>query len=75
MAPLRQRILDGERLNVFAVDRMFHPNVIHLGIEGGFDCFWMDVEHAGPAVPTASIGERLPRIPSSPPCSSREDAR
>jgi 2-dehydro-3-deoxyglucarate aldolase/4-hydroxy-2-oxoheptanedioate aldolase len=48
MAPLRQRIVDGERLNVFAVGRMFHPNVIHfLGMRGGFDCFWMDVEHAG----------------------------
>jgi 4-hydroxy-2-oxoheptanedioate aldolase len=45
---LKERILGGERLNVFAVGRMFHPNVIHyLGMEGGFDGLWADVEHAG----------------------------
>lgn len=45
---LTERIRAGERLNVFAVGRMFHPNVVHyLGMQGGFDGLWVDVEHAG----------------------------
>ena len=44
----KQRLLAGERLNVFAVGRMFHPNVVHfLGATGEFDGMWIDVEHAG----------------------------
>lgn len=45
---LKERIQAGDRVNVFAVGRMFHPNLIHyLGMEGGFDGLWVDVEHAG----------------------------
>ncbi|HEX6300012.1 MAG TPA: aldolase/citrate lyase family protein [Acidimicrobiia bacterium] len=48
MATFKQRLLAGERLNVFAVGRMFHPNAVHfLGASGEFDGFWIDVEHAG----------------------------
>ena len=45
---LKERLYAGERLNVFAVGRMFHPNVVHfLGASGEFDGMWIDVEHAG----------------------------
>ena len=45
---LKERLSAGERLNVFAVGRMFHPNVVHfLGASGEFDGMWIDVEHAG----------------------------
>lgn len=45
---LKERLAAGERLNVFAVGRMFHPNVVHfLGASGEFDGMWIDVEHAG----------------------------
>jgi len=45
---LKKRILSGEQLVVFAVGRMFHHNIIqYLGMAGGFDGFWIDVEHAG----------------------------
>jgi 4-hydroxy-2-oxoheptanedioate aldolase len=45
---LKQRLADGERLVVFSVGRMFHINLIrYLGMEGDFDGFWIDVEHAG----------------------------
>lgn len=49
MSPtLKQRITAGERLVVFAVGRMFHPNIVHyLGMTDDFDGFWIDVEHAG----------------------------
>lgn len=44
----KQRLSAGDRLNVFAVGRMFHPNVVHfLGSTGEFDGMWIDVEHAG----------------------------
>lgn len=45
---LKHRIASGERLVVFAVGRMFHHNIIqYLGMAGGFDGFWIDVEHGG----------------------------
>jgi len=45
---LKQRLVAGDRLNVFAVGRMFHPNMVHfLGATGEFDGMWIDVEHTG----------------------------
>jgi 4-hydroxy-2-oxoheptanedioate aldolase len=45
---LKQRLQRGDRLVVFAVGRMFHHNIIqYLGMAGGFDGFWIDVEHGG----------------------------
>ena len=45
---MKHRLQRGERLVVFAVGRMFHHNVIHhLGLQGDFDGFWIDVEHGG----------------------------
>ena len=45
---MKNRVQKGERLVVFAVGRMFHHNMIHyLGMQGGFDGFWIDVEHGG----------------------------
>lgn len=45
---MKHRLQSGERLVVFAVGRMFHHNIIrYLGMSGGFDGFWIDVEHGG----------------------------
>jgi len=45
---MKQRLQRGERLVVFAVGRMFHHNIVrYLGMRGGFDGFWVDVEHGG----------------------------
>jgi 2-dehydro-3-deoxyglucarate aldolase/4-hydroxy-2-oxoheptanedioate aldolase len=45
---MKRRLQRGDRLVVFAVGRMFHPNVVrYLGMQGVFDGFWIDVEHAG----------------------------
>jgi 2-dehydro-3-deoxyglucarate aldolase/4-hydroxy-2-oxoheptanedioate aldolase len=53
---LKERILSGERLEIFGIGRMFHPNVIHfLGMQGGFDGLWIDVEHAGLTVADIEI--------------------
>lgn len=48
---IKQRLQRGERLVVFSVGRMFHHNIIqYLGLQGGFDGFWIDSEHAGLSV-------------------------
>ncbi|MFG0335349.1 MAG: HpcH/HpaI aldolase/citrate lyase family protein [Maioricimonas sp. JB049] len=48
---LKTRLARGERVVVFAVSRVFHPNMIQMfGIHGGFDGFWIDHEHAGLSV-------------------------
>jgi 2-dehydro-3-deoxyglucarate aldolase/4-hydroxy-2-oxoheptanedioate aldolase len=45
---IKHRLAEGERLIVFAVGRMYHPNLVRfLGMQGGWDGFWIDVEHAG----------------------------
>jgi len=45
---MKNRLDRGEQLVVFAVGRMFQHNMIrYLGMEGGFDGFWVDVEHGG----------------------------
>ena len=48
MTTLKTRLASGERVVVFAVSRLFHPNVIHVfAQQGGFQGFWIDHEHVG----------------------------
>ncbi|SFJ50580.1 HpcH/HpaI aldolase family protein [Planctomicrobium piriforme] len=45
---IKQRLANGERLNVFAISRSFHPNHIEMyALQGGFSGFWIDHEHTG----------------------------
>lgn len=45
---LRARVARGDRLVMFAVSRVFHHNLVQMAaFHGGFDGFWIDVEHAG----------------------------
>ena len=45
---LKERLRTGARANVFAVGRLFHPNMIEIyAAMGGFDGFWIDYEHTG----------------------------
>lgn len=47
MMSLKQKLASGKSVNVFAVSRLYHPNLIEMyGIHGGFDGFWIDAEHA-----------------------------
>jgi 4-hydroxy-2-oxoheptanedioate aldolase len=53
---MKDRLRRGERLVVFAVGRMFHHNIIqYLGLQGGFDGFWIDVEHGGLTVADVEV--------------------
>lgn len=43
---LKQRIVRGDRLIIYGVGRLFHHNLILIaGNQGGFDGFWLDLEH------------------------------
>lgn len=45
---LKSRLARGERVNVFAVSRIFHPNMLEMyALHGGFQGFWIDEEHVG----------------------------
>ncbi|WP_437186033.1 HpcH/HpaI aldolase family protein [Planctomicrobium sp. SH668] len=45
---IKSRLARKERLNVFALGRSFHPNMVEMfGLQGGFDGFWIDHEHGG----------------------------
>jgi len=44
---IKSRLARGDRVVVFSIGRMFHPNVIrYLGMQGGWDGFWVDLEHS-----------------------------
>ncbi|WP_437201296.1 HpcH/HpaI aldolase family protein [Planctomicrobium sp. SH664] len=51
---LKQRLAAGERVNVFAIGRAYHPTQLEMyAIHGGFHGFWIDHEHSG--FPTQEI--------------------
>lgn len=44
---MKHRLKNGERLTVFSVGRMFHHNLVqYMGMQGGWDGFWIDGEHS-----------------------------
>ena len=48
MRTLKQRLADGEHVMICGIGRVFHPNLIHiLGLSGGFQGVWFDMEHVG----------------------------
>ncbi|MCA9079964.1 MAG: host specificity protein, partial [Planctomycetaceae bacterium] len=48
MTSLKNRLAAGEHVVVFAVSRLFHPNMIDMyALHGGFHGFWIDHEHTG----------------------------
>jgi 2-dehydro-3-deoxyglucarate aldolase/4-hydroxy-2-oxoheptanedioate aldolase len=48
MRTLKQRLRDGEHVLICGIGRVFHHNLIHvLGLCGGFQGVWFDMEHVG----------------------------
>ncbi|HCA50337.1 MAG TPA: hypothetical protein DEP12_08025, partial [Planctomycetaceae bacterium] len=46
MPVLKERFANGEILNFFALSRLVNPVSIELySLRGGFDGFWLDLEH------------------------------
>lgn len=44
---LKEKLAAGQRVNVFCLSRLSHPNMIEIyALHGGFDGFWIDAEHA-----------------------------
>lgn len=45
---LKTRLARGDQVVIFGIGRLFHHNLIQLlGLQGGFDGFWIDHEHVG----------------------------
>lgn len=45
---IKTRLSRGDQLMLFAVGRLYHHNLVQLlGLQGGFDGFWIDHEHVG----------------------------
>jgi 2-dehydro-3-deoxyglucarate aldolase/4-hydroxy-2-oxoheptanedioate aldolase len=48
MQSLKQRLQQEEQVNVFAIGRAFHPNLIEMyAARGTYQGFWIDHEHSG----------------------------
>jgi 2-dehydro-3-deoxyglucarate aldolase/4-hydroxy-2-oxoheptanedioate aldolase len=44
----KDRVLNGDKVVVFALGRMFHPNLLqYVGMSDKFDGIWIDAEHGG----------------------------
>lgn len=57
MLKLKQRLQNGETVNICAVGRVFHYNLIQmLGLSGGFQGVWFDLEHVGNTIENLEIG-------------------
>lgn len=57
METLKTRLQRGESVNIFAMGRVFHYNMIQmLGVHGGFHGIWFDLEHVGNTIENLEIG-------------------
>jgi len=47
MTTFKERLAGGETLNFFALARLMHPVAVEMySLRGGFDGFWVDLEHS-----------------------------
>ena len=47
MTTFKERLVTGETLNFFALARLIHPIAVEMySLRGGFDGFWVDLEHS-----------------------------
>lgn len=62
MDTIKQRLARGETLNVFAMGRVYHYNLVHLaGLHGGFQVVWLDHEHTALTTEQMEIGTMAAR--------------
>jgi 4-hydroxy-2-oxoheptanedioate aldolase len=62
METLKTRLQRGESVNVCAIGRMFHHNLVQqIGLSGGFQGFWFDLEHTGMSIQDVEIGATAAR--------------
>lgn len=51
MGRIKRKLAGGETVNVFGVGQIASAKIVEIvGVHGGFDGFWIDVEHAGLAM-------------------------
>lgn len=62
METLKARLKRGESVNICALGRVFHYNLIQmLGVHGGFHGVWFDLEHVGNTIENLEIGTMAAR--------------
>jgi 4-hydroxy-2-oxoheptanedioate aldolase len=62
METLKSRLQRGESVNICAIGRMFHHNLVQMiGMSGGFQGFWFDLEHTGMSIQDVEIGAAAAR--------------
>jgi len=62
METLRQKLTRGDVTIVFGMGRLMHYNLIQaIGMNGGFDAVWFDLEHVGNSIEQLEIGAMAAR--------------
>lgn len=62
MRTIKQRLANGETLNVFGSGRTFHPNILQLiGLSEQFQGVWFDLEHTALTISQVEIGTAILR--------------
>jgi 4-hydroxy-2-oxoheptanedioate aldolase len=62
METLKARLAQGQSVNVCALGRLFHHNLVQMiGMSGGFQGFWFDLEHTGMSIQDVEIGAAAAR--------------
>lgn len=62
MRTIKQRLADDEIVTAIGVGRVLHHNLIQiLGLQGGFDAVWFDMEHVGLSITDLEIGTMAAR--------------
>lgn len=57
MGRIKEKLAAGEFVKVFAVGQVFHPKLVEMvGLHGGYDGIWLDVEHAGMTLGQVELG-------------------
>ena len=56
MKTIKQRLADDELIRVLGMGRVLHHNLIQIvGIQGGFEALWFDLEHVGNAIENIEV--------------------
>jgi 2-dehydro-3-deoxyglucarate aldolase/4-hydroxy-2-oxoheptanedioate aldolase len=62
MKTIKQRLADDELIRVLGMGRILHHNLIQIvGIQGGFEALWFDMEHVGNAMENIEVAAMAAR--------------
>jgi 2-dehydro-3-deoxyglucarate aldolase/4-hydroxy-2-oxoheptanedioate aldolase len=63
MGRVKTLVKDGQVARLFGVGQLFHPKLVDIvGLHGGFDGLWVDVEHAGLSMRDVELATLAARV-------------